>query len=46
MEATQGEEDVQNQNHQVVEDVGLEPVAPLGPEEVSDVGSPTAGAGQ
>ena len=45
-EATQGEEDVQNQNHQVVEEVGLEPVAPLGPaEEVSDAGSPTAGAG-
>ena len=46
MEATQGEEDVQNQDLQAVEEVGLEPVAPLGPaEEVSDAGSPTAGAG-
>ena len=44
MEATQGEEDVQNQDHQAVEEVGLEPVAPLGPEEVSDVGGPAAGA--
>ena len=45
MEATQGEEDVQNQDHQAVEEVGLEPVAPLGPEEVSEVGGPAAGAG-
>ena len=45
MEATQGEEDVQNQDHQEVEEVGLEPVAPLGPEEVSEVGGPAAGAG-
>ena len=45
MEAAQGEEDVQNQDHQAVEEVGLEPVAPLGPEEVPDVGGPAAGAG-
>ena len=45
MEATQGEEDVQNQDHQAVEEVGLEPVAPSGPEEVSEVGGPAAGAG-
>ena len=44
MEATQSEEDVQNQDHQAVEEVGLEPVAPLGPGEVSDVGGPAAGA--
>ena len=45
MEATQGEEDVQNQDHQAVEEIGLEPVAPSGPEEVSVVGGPAAGAG-
>ena len=45
MEATQGEEDVQNQDHQAVEEVGLEPVAPSGPEEVSEVGGPAAGVG-
>ena len=45
MEATQGGEDVQNQDHQAVEEVGLEPVAPLGPEEVSDGGGPAAGGG-